>query len=367
MTRVIQWATGVTGMMSVRHVLRRPDLDLVGVRVYHPGKAGVDAGTLCGLAEAGIFASADRDAVIGTDADVVLYMGKVETDTPGCFADVCDLLASGKNVIATGSRFIHPRSLHESLADGIKKACAVGGSSFLGLGLYPGFVGESLVPILSRLTQRTGRINIREVLNYSTYASHDLIFNAMGFGHDPDDTTPLLSNTEYAASAWIGSATVVAQALGLEIRGVEGYRDVVTTPRTLSVAAGEIPAGTVGAMRFGVVVDCGEIVLSVEHLTRMADDLAPDWPTEIGYEVVFEGEPNMRIHLVVGSEAEDHAAQGCLATAMHAVNAIPAVLAAPPGLYDLSTIAPFAAHWTRAPGAQMKSDPPSTLTVAPVT
>ena len=48
MTRVIQWATGVTGMMSLRHVIERADLELVGVRVYGPAKAGVDAGTLCG-------------------------------------------------------------------------------------------------------------------------------------------------------------------------------------------------------------------------------------------------------------------------------------------------------------------------------
>ena len=343
MTRVIQWATGVTGMMSLRHVIGRPDLDLVGVRVYDPAKAGVDAGILCGLSETGIVTTDDRAAVIDTDADVVLYMGKVETDTPGCFADVCDLLASGKNVVATGSRFIHPRSLHASLADGIEKACSAGNSSFLGLGLYPGFIGESIGPILSRLTQRTGRISVREVLNYSTYASHDLIFNAMGFGHAPDDTAPLLANTEYAASAWIGSATILAQALGLEIRAVKGFREVVTTPRVLTVAAGEIPAGTVGAMRFGVVVDCGDTTIEVEHLTRMADDLAPDWPTEIGYEVMFEGEPNMRIHFVIGSHGEDHAEQGCLATAMHAINAIPTVVAADPGLYDLSTITPFVA------------------------
>lgn len=345
MTRVIQWATGMTGMMSLRHVLSRPDLELVGVRVYDPAKAGVDAGTLCGSPEAGLLTSADRDAIIATDADVVLYMGKVEIDTPGCFADVCDLLASGKNVVATGSRFIHPRSLHDSLADGIEKACRAGGSSFLGLGLYPGFVGESLVPVLSRLTERADRISVREVLNYSTYASHDLIFNAMGFGHAPDDTTPLLTNTEYAASAWIGSATVLAQALGLQIRSVESFREVVITPRILTVAAGEIPAGTVGAMRFGVVVDCGETTIAVEHLTRMADDLAPDWPTDIGYAVTFEGKPNMSFHLVIGSHDDDHAEQGCLATAMHAVNAIPAVIAADSGLYDLSTIAPFAAHW----------------------
>jgi len=334
-------------MMSLRHVIGRPDLDLVGVRVYGPAKAGVDAGKLCGLADTGVLTTADRDEVINTDADVVLYMGKVETDTPGCFADVCDLLVSGKNVVATGSRFIHPRSLHASLADGIEDACRTGNSSFLGLGLYPGFVGESLAPILARLTPRTRRISIREVLNYSTYASHDLIFNAMGFGHTPEDTTPLLTNTEYAASAWIGSATVLAQSLGLEIQSVEGFREVATTPRALTVAAGEIPAGTVGAMRFGVVADCGDTTLAVEHLTRMADDLVPEWPTEIGYEVTFEGEPNMRLHLVIGSHDEDHAAQGCLATAMHAINAIPAVVVAKPGLYDLSTIAPFVPHWTK--------------------
>jgi 2,4-diaminopentanoate dehydrogenase len=146
---------------------------------------------------------------------------------------------------------------------------------------------------------------------------------------------------------------------------VEGFREVATTPRALTVAAGEIPAGTVGAMRFGVVADCGETTLAVEHLTRMADDLAPDWPTQIGYEVTFEGEPNMRFHLVIGSHDEDHAEQGCLATAMHAINAIPAVIAADPGLYDLSTIAPFAAHWTNR-ASVTGTAPPQTPLPKPV-
>lgn len=346
MTRVIQWATGVTGMMALRHVSSRPDLELVGVRVYDAAKAGVDVGTLCGLPIAGVTATDDRDALIAADADVVLYMGKVETDTPGCFRDVCDLLASGKNVIATGSRFIHPGSLDARLGKNIESACRTGESSFLGLGLYPGFIGESLAPVLARLTENTTHISVREVLNYSTYASGDLIFNAMGFGHLPEDTTPLLTNPAYAASAWIGSATVLAQALGLDIKGFEGFREVATTPRPLTVAAGDIPAGTVAAMRFGVNVDCGAISLSVEHLTRMDDDLAPDWPTEIGYQVSLTGKPNLLLHLVIGGHDEDHAEQGCLATAMHAVNAIPAVIAAAPGSYDLSTIAPFEPHWT---------------------
>ena len=52
------------------------------------------------------------------------------------------------------------------------------------------------------------------------------------------------------------------------------------------------------------------------------------------------------IWMTLNQRLEDHAKQGCLATAMHAINAIPTVLAAEPGIYDLSTISPFVAHWT---------------------
>lgn len=339
--RVIQWATGSTGMFALRHLVDSPDLELAGVRVYDTAKIGVDAGTLCGGNEVGVVATADRDELIAVDADVVLYMGKVETDTPGCLADVCDLLVSGKDVIATGSRFTHPRSLDARMADAIESACDSGRSTFLGLGLFPGFVGESLAPVLSRLAKRTTRISVREVLSYAGYASTDLMFNTMGFGHAPDDTTPLLANPDYAAAVWMGTATILAQALGLGIERAEGYREVATTSRDLTVAAGEIAAGTVAAMRFGVTASCGATTISVEHLTRMADDIVPDWPTEEGYEICYEGEPNMRCHLVLGAAGEDHAEQGCLATAMHAINAIPAVLDAQPGLYDLSRIESF--------------------------
>ncbi|GAC1408069.1 MAG: hypothetical protein NVSMB60_29060 [Mycobacterium sp.] len=43
MTRVIHWATGVTGTVSLRNVIGRADLELVGVRVYDSAKVGVDA------------------------------------------------------------------------------------------------------------------------------------------------------------------------------------------------------------------------------------------------------------------------------------------------------------------------------------
>jgi hypothetical protein len=44
--RVIQWATGPVGMVQLREIVDRPDLDLAGVLVYSPAKAGLDAGEL---------------------------------------------------------------------------------------------------------------------------------------------------------------------------------------------------------------------------------------------------------------------------------------------------------------------------------
>jgi hypothetical protein len=104
------------------------------------------------------------------------------------------------------------------------------------------------------------------------------------------------------------------------------------------VAAGVIEPGTVGAMRIGIRAGCGPVELLVEHVTFMGPDVAPDWPHEEGYEIEVDGEPSMRCHLVLGIHGEDHTAMGCRATAMHAVHAIPAAVAAAPGIVDLADL-----------------------------
>ena len=41
--RVVQWATGNIGTRALREVIRHPDLELAGVLVYDPAKAGVES------------------------------------------------------------------------------------------------------------------------------------------------------------------------------------------------------------------------------------------------------------------------------------------------------------------------------------
>ena len=103
--------------------------------------------------------------------------------------------------------------------------------------------------------------------------------------------------------------------------------------------SGRVTAGTMAALRFEVQgIVGGEPRVIVEHVTRLHDDAAPDWPAQIGegqYETIIEGELNMKATLQLDARGGDHNDGGLLATAMKVLNAIPAVCAAEPGLLSV--------------------------------
>ncbi len=79
----------------------------------------------------------------------------------------------------------------------------------------------------------------------------------------------------------------------------------------------------------------GRAVTVLEHVTRLRDDIGPDWPQPVGkgcYRVVVTGEPNYTVDLQLLGTDGDHNTAGLKATAMRLVNAVPAVVAARPGL-----------------------------------
>ena len=90
------------------------------------------------------------------------------------------------------------------------------------------------------------------------------------------------------------------------------------------------------------VVDGREAIV-IEHVTRLAPDVAPEWPTlpgALGYRVVITGQPDIdctmaatvRDRKKAGIESMTSGAGAMVATAMRVVNAVPYVVAAQPGL-----------------------------------
>jgi hypothetical protein len=128
---------------------------------------------------------------------------------------------------------------------------------------------------------------------------------------------------------------MIADRLGASLDELRETYEKAITPRRLEIAAGVVEPGTVGAVRFATVgVIAGRPAIVIEHVNRLASDLAPEWPTAARdgtYRVAIEGEPRLSCELLVGSP-EDFSEQGMVATAMRVVNAIPWVCAAAPGV-----------------------------------
>jgi hypothetical protein len=108
-------------------------------------------------------------------------------------------------------------------------------------------------------------------------------------------------------------------------------------PESFEIASGHIPKGSAAGVRFEVLgMVGGQPAIVLEHVTRLRDDLCPDWPQPAqpggSYRIEVTGEPSYAVDICLSSRKGDHNHAGLVATAMRIVNAIPAVVAAPPGI-----------------------------------
>jgi 2,4-diaminopentanoate dehydrogenase len=158
----------------------------------------------------------------------------------------------------------------------------------------------------------------------------------MGFGR-PLDFEPMLSTPGFIEMAWKAPIYLIAAGLGVEVEEIRGSLDRRLTLRDIDVAFGTVPAGTCGAVhtRAAGVVDGREAIV-IEHIIRMAHDVAPEWVSsehDATYRVDIEGDPDIRCTMALGDSEGRGAGRGAMvATAMRVVNAIPYVVVAPAGL-----------------------------------
>ena len=337
--RVIQFATGNVGTLALRAIIDHPDLELVGLWVHSPDKAGRDAGELCGLGPVGVAATNSLDEILALDADVVCHNATGDLRPMEAVDEMCALLRSGKNVVSTSVvSLLHPASADRTMVEKLEAACAEGGTSCFTSGIDPGFANDLIPLTLSGLCSRGDSVRVAEILNYDTYNQPTVIFDTFGFGK-PMDEIPFLLLPGVLTFAWGCAVRLIAEGLGVELD------ERLPAPETFAIDAGTIEAGTAAALRFEVrgIVN-GRPAIVIEHVTRLRDDLAPNWeqgPNGGGYRIEVLGSPNYRMDLSMTGEDGDHNTGGLLGTAMRILNAVPAVCAAEPGLltpFDLPLV-----------------------------
>jgi 4-hydroxy-tetrahydrodipicolinate reductase len=330
--RVIQWSTGNVGQFALRAIINHPELELAALWVHSEKKAGRDAGELCGLGPVGVVATNDADALLESDADCVCYTATADLRLMEAVDDVCKILRAGKNVVSCSIvPLVHPSHLGLDVQKKLEDACREGNSSLWFGGIDPGFANDLLPLTLSGLSERWTQIRIQEIVNYATYDQPEVVLGTMGFGK-PMNELPLVLQPGMITIAWGGTIRLLAEGLGLDLDEIVQHYECLPAPRDLVTPMGVVKEGTRAALRFEVSgIVGGEPRLVVEHVTRMHDDLAPDWPrSEGGYHVIVEGVPRMVCKLDMEDEHGDHAVGGVVLTATRLVNAIPAVVAADP-------------------------------------
>ena len=327
--RVVQWATGRIGTRSLQGVIRHSRMQLVGVLVHSEAKAGRDAGELCGLDPVGVAATRDVAEIIALAPDCVLYMPE------GCDIDeLCRLLEAGINVVTTRVEFLDPARMKPELRRRAEEACRRGGASIHSTGASPGFSSEALPLVLTSLSRRLDRLTVDEYANLPASMRDDQLVHGMRYGRQPgEDFDPRI--LEHISHGFAQSLELVARALELPLDGVETRGETANARERFLLPGGTpIEKGTVAAQRITVAgMRKGQPLIRFRLNWYCSTDIDEDWELrESGWRMLVEGDVPLDVHITFPVAPEEYSPAMAAMTANRALNAVPYVCAAAPGI-----------------------------------
>lgn len=354
--RLVQWTTGNISRAAVQAILERPDLELVGVYAYSADKVGKDVAELCGLdTPVGVTATNDIDAIVALKPDCVVYM-PLHPDVD----HIERILRAGINV-ATTAHFMTGRAYGEEARQRLQAAALEGGASLFGSGINPGYV-QQLAAVATNICRTASYVSILESFDIGPWAG-DANQDELGWGRPAGDPGHA-ADIEKATIPFGDTCEALAALLGLQVDAVRCDVEFAYAAKPLNIPGRDVQAGTVAGIQARWIGSVGGLD-AVETAVRwtITPDIEPVWDIAMAYQIAVRGYPNVTLRAEVlpefGSMTMDEmVGMGSVITAMPVVNALPAVVAAPPGIVgyqDLSSVA------TRLVTAQ----PPAPAVAAP--
>lgn len=343
MYRVAHAGTGLTGREALCAILDDPTLELVALWVSTPDKVGVDAGLLCGRPATGIVATDDVGSIIAMRPQCVSYCSSAVGREAEAVADIARFLAAGIDVVAISViPMVYPPAAPAKWLTQITAATVTGQSTFYATGGEPGALSMN---IPTGLLSCAGRIDSYRMDEYAlgldeSYPIWEVLHESMGFGK-PNGHVPARIASGKVNQDWEPVVRYLADILGVPLEQVELDWETVLAPCDLPSAVGVFTAGTICAHRWRLagMVD-GSPAVAVQYFATLSSTPWPDgWPkpTNTGTHAAIvyrvEGRPRMSMELgMLPHDPADGANPGVIASAMAAVNAIPAVIDAQPGV-----------------------------------
>jgi 4-hydroxy-tetrahydrodipicolinate reductase len=315
--RVVQYGIGPIGASIVRLMRQKSSIEIVGAIDKDPAKAGRDLGEVIGAPDApwGVMVLADAAAMLERPVDVVVhttssYLEKVMDQLLGC-------LSAGCCVVSTCEELAYPWRKHPGLSERLDAAAKEEGVALVGTGVNPGFVMDKLVLTLSAVSQRVDSARAVRVVDASKRRLP--LQKKIGAGMTPEEFRAQVDAGVIKHHGLPESAAMIADGLGFSLDDISETIEPVIAEETVKTEFLEVAAGEVaGVHQIARGTSGGKEKIYLELKMYVGAKEPADT-------VELKGEPNISLVIPGGTH-------GDVATAAVAVNAIPAILAAPAGL-----------------------------------
>lgn len=326
--KVVVLGTGRMGEGIARLLLEKPGIALAGVYGRRPRPGITDAGDAVGLAGA-------RGTPFDNDLAALLDRARPQVAIQATCSRLEDamgeiriLVDAGLDVISIAEELAYPACRSPDAARELDALAGRRRVTVLGTGINPGFVLDLLVIALTGVCQRVDRITATRVNDLSPYGP--TVLESQGVGLSPDAFA-----AGVAAGAVVGhrgfpeSMAMIAGALGWRLSRIEQRREPVVARVRRETPFVTVDPGRVAGCRHtavGYVEDVPRIELV--HPQQVCPEIEG---VETGDEIAIAGEPDVRF-------AGRPEIPGGTGTAALAVNMIPRVVAAAPGLVSMADL-----------------------------
>jgi 4-hydroxy-tetrahydrodipicolinate reductase len=325
---VLVLGTGQMGCGIVRLLLEKQGLELVGVYGRRAERAGRDVGTAIGLGrELGLSIRGDLAELVEGVRPQVAIQATCSRLAEGA-GEIETLLERGVNVISIAEEMAYPRARSPELAKRLDELAVAHGVTLLGTGVNPGFVLDLLVIALSGVCARVDAITAPRVNDLSPYGPS--VLASQGVGLTPEAFHRQVENgTVVGHLGFPESIGMIAAALGWRIDRIEqSLEPIVSRVRRATPFVTVEPGLVAGCRQTAVAHRDGRPVIELIHPQQIHPHLEE---IVTGDCIEIAGEPPLRLS---GSPE----IPGGIATVALAINMIPRVLNAPPGLATMADL-----------------------------
>lgn len=320
--RVLQWGLGAMGGGMARLMLDKACLKIVAAVDFRPDYAGKDLGEVLGVGKPlGVTVTNRPETVLKKDAVDIVILATTSW-TRDQMPDLRQIITAGINCITIAEEMSDPDAQNPELAQEIDALAKQYGVSVLGTGVNPGFVLDLLVVTLTGGCHSVERIEASRVNDLSPYGP--TVMKSQGVG-----TTPEQFRAGVADGSIVGhvgfpeSIHLISEALGLGVDRIEQSREPIISNVYRETPHVKVQPGMVaGCAHIGVGYRGEQEVIRLVHPQQIHPHLENQ---DTGDYIHIYGKPE--VHMAIKPEIA-----GGIATMGVAVNMIPHVVAATPGM-----------------------------------